>query len=825
MAELPPGFVLDGAPATSGPVYGAPPKPAAPPSAVELERLDLSRAADARAEAAAAREQARFERDMAKPPAANANDAKAASRSANLDSLVTQINRVQSLYNQNLRDEAVPLLSSLSEFLPTEDNRQFDASAAGLAEQGLAAFRVPGVGAQSDTELRQFVQANKPSASDYDSTIEEKLLQLRNRVDANRKALGLPPAQWEGLNAAQTPAQSDNDPAAVAGAVPPQNGSTGGSGGNPGGPPPFSPGDPQYQTATGGSRTVNDPETAAGVNALLRRGASYGEVNRYVSGRGGQPIDPRQYAAVKAFLRKNPDYDGSLVDATRTEPLSTYDQAITSIGDNAAGAYAMGAGQFLSGNTLDNIGGEDARLALDVGKAQSPTATTLGELSGGIMAGLTGEAALARAGMAPGLIRGALADTAAGAANGAGQADNGDRLSGLVRGAVTGAAGNVAGSTAAKAAGSAFSPTGGRLADLYEAGVRPTPGQRFANSGVAGRALNATEEALQSVPLVGSAIRGAREGARDQFQVGAFNQALSEIGEALPKGMKAGTDPHKFSQEAFNRVYDKARSGMTMVADQELKNDLGNLSGDIATLGPAAQNKLKAILANSVNNKLVNGVLDGNAYKSAVSDLGKHIARLRKGLMSEDQALADVLEGVQDSMDAAARRHSNPDAVELLDAADRGYAKMVTIEDAARRRGGEDGTFSPTQLNAASQNMGGSVRSRKFLRGEAPLQDYAAQGANLVDRTPNSGTADRAMVAGGAAGVAGYVEPTTLMVLGAIGGAYAPGVRRVTTGAMAPSKNAAAKAIGNQLRKRARLVGAVGASSAALASPGMAADQ
>lgn len=132
-------------------------------------------------------------------PTAAEDGRKSQMQNANLDALVNQINRVQELFNSGQRDNAIPLLGSLYEYLPTQENTQFDAAAAGMAEQGLAAFRVPGVGAQSDTELRQFVEANKPSTWSNDSSNLERLRQLRTRVDATRAALGLPKAEWTGL--------------------------------------------------------------------------------------------------------------------------------------------------------------------------------------------------------------------------------------------------------------------------------------------------------------------------------------------------------------------------------------------------------------------------------------------------------------------------------------------------------------------------------------------------------------------------------------------------------------------------------------------------
>ena len=118
---------------------------------------------------------------------------------ANINSIVDQINRVQLLFNESQRNNTVPIVGSAWEYLPTDANERFNSAAAGLSEQGLAAFRVPGVGSQSDAELKQFVEANKPSSRSFDSANLERLRTLRNRVDQTRAALGLPPADWQGI--------------------------------------------------------------------------------------------------------------------------------------------------------------------------------------------------------------------------------------------------------------------------------------------------------------------------------------------------------------------------------------------------------------------------------------------------------------------------------------------------------------------------------------------------------------------------------------------------------------------------------------------------
>src|SRR5690606_25547211 len=88
---------------------------------------------------------------------------------AQFRALEEQIARVEELYRSG--PGSTKGIRGLSDYLPTDANAAFDSASAGLGEVGLAAFRVPGVGSQSDTELRQFVAANTPRASDRDAAI------------------------------------------------------------------------------------------------------------------------------------------------------------------------------------------------------------------------------------------------------------------------------------------------------------------------------------------------------------------------------------------------------------------------------------------------------------------------------------------------------------------------------------------------------------------------------------------------------------------------------------------------------------------------------
>lgn len=603
----------------------------------------------------------------------------------------------------------------------------------------------------------------------------------------------------------------------------------------PQGSPPI-PGDngPTRQLQQGATKSIPITGVEGRYRELLGAGATGDELVSYLQSVGITNQATLDQARIQAeYHDRNPNVPISRyrVDFTQDVPVSAADQALNAVGQSAAGAYAINAADALTAGTLDNIAGamggneERVRAGMAAVSDANPIAAPLGQISGGVMASLAGEAGLARAGMAGGLGRGVLADATYGAASGAGNADGGNRGMNALLGAGTSAFGSAAGTVGTNALVRGLTPTGEGAGALYAAGVRPTIGQRGAAmadqggfKGAVGSALSSAEQKLQSIPVVGSAIRGARQEARDQFQIGAFNEALKEVGEQLPKGMKPGTAPNAYAQKTFERIYAEARSGMRLVADEELTNDIANLAGDVEVLGPEAQAKLRGIIQNNITNRFANGELSGEMFKKTVSDLEKRAAQFRKGSSAEDQALGEVITEIKFALDAAARRHSDPDAVSLLDAADAGYAKLVRIEGAAARAGGDAGTFSPSQFEREVQKQSGSVRSRAYLRGDALMQDYADQGKALVDTVPNSGTFDRA-IAGGAAFGGAVVSPKVAAILGGLLAAYAPGGRKVMQKALSPA-GPRRTAIARQLEKRARLVGSTTAASVAASSQG-----
>ena len=455
-----------------------------------------------------------------------------------------------------------------------------------------------------DTQYRIFF----PMPGDGHDVIAQKARARQRAIEGLRLSAGPAGDQADRLRennankdaAAVIPGKTDN--------APPIAGTPSG----PGTPPPSSPTPPPSdlgpaQISPDGSQsfaTDRDKAFAAKAQDLFDRGASKADLNALAVSEGYNPYGDDLNEALRY---RDKGGKGALLLA----PKSGY-QGPTALGSMAAspvGAYAAGAANALTGGYLDEIvgatGGDAARAqqAKEVMREAHPIADIAGNITGGALAMAGGEAALGRLGVSAATRAGTLAprligeDAAYGGLYGSGE-NNDNRLGGALGGAVAGAAGGVAGRYLGGAAARALAPTGGRLAELYAQGVRPTLGQRVVGaegpvSSIVGRAVNGAEEAMQSIPGVGYAVAGARGRARDQFERGAFDSALGEIGDKLPGDMKLGTEPHAYMQDAFNRAYDDARSGMQFVPDQQYLVDLNafRTSSSFAVANRAARGR------------------------------------------------------------------------------------------------------------------------------------------------------------------------------------------------------------------------------------------
>jgi hypothetical protein len=835
MAQLPPGFVLDGA--ASGPVFGPPPKAPPPrdPLMMRKDQLDILKA----------------ERDLAKPegndapsgyrwgangalepipggPADKAagggteDDVKIQQKRAALTSLETQINRVHELYTRGLKDEALGILSSIGEFLPTEDNRQFDAAAAGMAEQGLAAFRVPGVGAQSDTELRQFVQANKPSASDYDSTIEEKLRQLKVRVDATRQEMGLPPAKWIGQDGAAS--QEIN------------------------GQRIFNQGGGEQRVLTdgdsagglaGGTHTEQDPQAAGlngEINALLKRGASNRDIVNVLRQRGADNAAlvgiMQQLNKVRAFQKQYPDYKGdySIDVERRTVPNSVWNNVASS----AAGTALASAGDAVTGFNLDSISGamggdaSQTRAALDLARQENPGSAMVGTLAGGTLAALAGEAGLARLGMGAGTSRALLADTGYGATAGAGLADDGNRATGAISGGLAGLLGSVAGQGLTKATGSVISGVSNpAVRTVADEGVPMTIGQAVGESGVAGRFVKGAEDRLAGFSGVGDVINARRTEGIQVMNAKAFDKALEPINETV--GGKFGEEAVAEAQDKVSQAFTRALSGKVAGLDRQFIGEASSAKASIRSIPRVAdevESSVDEVVASYFD---ASGRISGENMQALLRDLGQIKRAYKNDPLGH--RIGKSIGKVEDAVEGLFRRQA-PDVMPQYESAKKAFRRLSILEGAVMRAKnnpeGGNALFTSGQLGMADR-----ANAKKFsgahaaAAGKGEFHDFQrAMQEVLPNEVPDSGTAGRvammavpAAIAGSGAGVgyaAGDAQTGAATGLG-LGGLLALAYTKRGQGALvnaAVKRGPKAQAVGKAIKGRARLIGASGATAA-----------
>lgn len=410
------------------------------------------------------------------------------------------------------------------------------------------------------------------------------------------------------------------------------------------------------------------------------------------------------------------------------------------------------------------------------------------------------------------------------------QADTyGGQAMDAVKGAAEGAAGNLLGAGVAKLGGAALAGTNNVAARALDAaGIELTPGQ------IMGGAWKAAEDKLTSIPLLGDAINAARARGVQSFNAERINSALKPIGAELPEGV-SGADALMHGQNAIDEAYQKARQGMTFTKDEAYNEGLAKLqdritNGGADSLAPAYRRQFSDVLKNTVERNLgEDGQMSGDTLKKVVSSINKKAASLSAGNNPADaQEYGAALKELAGLLDQGARRNpgSDPAAAQLMDRADEAYRQWVLIQNAARRQGGELGTFSPGQYDAAVKQADRTVRNRAYITGNAFGQPMSTNAVDVMGRNaPNSFTADRLMMAklasGAVLGGLGYkagLDPTEALALAGAGAGgaslYGKAGTKLARNVLIGARPTSVAVIGKKLNSFAPAIGRAGATLA-----------
>jgi hypothetical protein len=607
---------------------------------------------------------------------------------------------------------------------------------------------------------------------------------------------------------------------------------------------PNAPSADQLAVATGATSTehVRGPVEKK-LSAMLASGASsaniraYAKANNFPSGR---------VESVLAWRAMHPQYKGGYDVSTEViKPTTGLNRVLAS----PLGTIATQAANAATAGTLDEIGGAARSLVtgepLDETIASAnfnkrmqaelnPKSALAGNVLGGAAAMLTGGAALrtllpSAAPRLSGWIAtnpiksAALGDATYGAAYGAGES-NDNRLAGAAIGAPAAGIGSIAGSGAVRAVGSGVRGVVNPAAERLRAMGIPLTGAE-----VLGGGWKKAQDALTSLPVVGSMVARRNQEGRRGLNEAAFNAAGDIVGEQINAVGQEGVD---LLNQAKNRAYAEALDPVRLNLDEP------GFIGDIRALGEqigripnddgvreAAMNAIQYRIGNSVDDT---GGMAGRNFQEAYRGLGRaprergaqrpYAYEFGQAMRSGQDALANVLErqepgAYQGFLRAnSANRHLNV----LADAVNAAKSQVADGEV----------LFTPAQLGTAATNnaktYGGKLAA---ALGDRPFNELVRDATQVMGQTvADSGTATRAAVGLGltslGTGGAGYGSGGEE---GATVGAIAPaavltllGTRRGQQALTAALLNrpTALRGLGNTLRNRAVVGGDILAAGA-----------
>jgi hypothetical protein len=335
---------------------------------------------------------------------------------------------------------------------------------------------------------------------------------------------------------------------------------------------------------------------------------------------------------------------------------------------------------------------------------------------------------------------------------------------------------------------------------LMDAGVTPTPGQ------ILGGGANRIEEAAQSVPLVGDAIKNARGRSVQDFNRATIDQALAPIGEKLNPDTPLGREAIGEMHDKVGAAYDKLLPKLQVQADQPFIGNMRNLIQGAQTLTPDMAKKFDSTIQDVVLRKFSpNGGMTGQGFKDVESELGKLANNYSTSGTASERELGGALKQAQAEMRDLLMR-SNPQHADELSRINQAFGNTLRVEGAAGRIGSDQGVFTPAQMLSSVRQLDPSMRKGSFARGEAPMQDLAEAGkAVLGNKVPDSGTPFRSLaMAAPALGGLYLANPAAAIGTGAAGaaamGAYTkPGVSLLAS--LLASRPSGAADVADLLRK------------------------
>lgn len=398
-------------------------------------------------------------------------------------------------------------------------------------------------------------------------------------------------------------------------------------------------------------------------------------------------------------------------------------------------------------------------------------------------------------------VPGALTATGGGAVlggvQGAGYSTDADRLASDITGGAL--MGGVGGGTVGTI-GALTAPklqTGAKL--LQKEGVPLTPGEAF------GGALQTAEQRVQSIPLIGDLIGGARRSSLESFNRAVFNRSLNKLDDKIKVPENLSTkEAADFTYGILSRKYDEIYPQVSVNLNKRFTQQLDAIKNKYSKgkIGEANYNQLENRIE-EIKAKFGEGPITGQRIKALKQELSSDASNYQK-VSGDQNLLAEPFMDLENSFMKSVRLQ-NPKFATQLKKVDEAYANYKIGEAAAASARGAEGVFTPAQLEMSVRRADTSVGKNKFARGRATMQDLSSAGYDVLgNKVPDSGTAGRGIMAmllgGGAASV--LSSKATIPTLAA-GSLYTqPGMKYVTP-LLTRERPAVVQKVGEAIRRGA----------------------
>lgn len=726
------------------------------------------------------------ERAAAQEPAPSAERVAQQTKLANMNAAVDAINLLTKQFNAHLSGRG--LVKSTLEYFPSEAKGAINSTSAGLADVGLAVFKVPGAGSQSDADAARFVEANQPSTFDTDLSFLGKTFNLRRRLDAHARAMGLEPIRWvEPVEVAARQylslPEEERSKLGVrevgtfkdvpADLLPPQSAAPSAADASTpldvGGA--FSAPVPMEAAAFGAKETSIriPPEMQAEMDAWFEenpRGTvglkEYANFRRALDDKYGfrpglkYEDDPRTTEFLKQYNDPESPVNTAIPPVLEKDTRNVIERAAGTAVSSPVGTTLATGVSGLGLNALDAVMPRMAEL-----RELNPTAATVGDVLGSI----GGNAVLRNTAefVAPKVLssapdvlnylqssrkgvdftRNLLGDVTQGVTYGAAVED--DPYSGAASATTSNILSNLGGKFGRFVTqGADRSPIAQELMDRY--GVENlTVGQQ------SGGFPKAIEDAATSIPVVGDIINARRAESMLDLNKAAFREVGGQpmgYGDAALASL-AGAREKAYTDALAGREFD-LESPVFVQGMQEALGARDTLTDALARdFDIAIQNSLRGTRIGDT------GTMTGEGYQQAQRALSGYKSAAQKPGFEKDYR--DALSGVSGVLREEAERQY-PDLVPLLREADTMYRGEKILQDAVSRA-----KMDPTGLGAEVFTPGNLTQavaaSGRRYPGTPPLKPLSRLAQNVIPSDlPDSGTARRtALTALGTAGLGGVV--------------------------------------------------------------------